>query len=404
MNRATAIGISLLMLLSCQKGAQADQEGVYVIHGKPTSSIPAGKGLKLTQVASGLKRPVGVVSPPNDPRLFIVEQGGTVRVLKDGQLLKDPFLDISKRTSKLFSYSEQGLLDLAFHPDYAKNGRFFVHYTAREDGRTVLAEMLVQKKNPNRAQSTEQRLFEAAQPFGNHNGGELTFGPDGMLYLGLGDGGSAGDPKGHGQNLGTPLGAILRFQVDKPGIAQPAPGNPFAKKPGARPEIFAYGLRNPWRFSFDSVSGDLIVADVGQNTWEWISRIPKGTSGQNFGWNITEGFSCFQDEGCRKTGIAAPLMAYDHTAGCSITGGFVYWGRKIPQIQGHYFYSDYCTPWVHSFQLKEGRIAKHQDWSSAFSSGRLKAVSAFGVDSQGELYVVDYRRGNVWRIDPAGEK
>jgi glucose/arabinose dehydrogenase len=350
----------------------------------------------LEEVAAGLAFPVALTAPANDPRLFIVEKGGAIRVVREGTLLPAPFLDLSAKVS---TGGEQGLLDLAFDPAYATSGRFFVHYTD-VNGNTTVSSFHVSPADPDLADpATETVVFTTEQPFDNHNGGRLEFGADGMLYIGLGDGGSGGDPGGRGQSLADFLGDILRVDVlAGTGYTVP-PDNPFAGRPDARPEVWSYGLRNPWRFTFDPATGDLYIADVGQSAWEEIdvATAAQGAGrGANFGWNIMEGSHCYAATPCDTTGLVMPVLEYSHGEGCSISGGFVYRGAAIPALQGHYFYADYCQGWVRSIRLDNGQIAESLQWPTLAPGG---AVPAFGRDAAGELYVLS-AEGRVFRIVP----
>jgi glucose/arabinose dehydrogenase len=346
-------------------------------------------GLRLQRVASGLASPVFLTSPSGDDRLFVVEQPGRIRIVQNGQLLSRPFLDIASRVA---SGGERGLLSLAFHPHYSTNGLFFVDYTDANGDTRV--ERYVVSADPNLADPASAKLIlSVAQPYPNHNGGLVLFGPDGRLYIGLGDGGSGGDPQGNGQNRGTLLGSILRIDVDagEP-YAIPA-DNPFRTTPGARPEIWAYGLRNPWRFAFDGQSL-LYIADVGQNQWEEINVVPASAGGRDFGWNIREGRHCYGSGSCASTGLTDPVLEYGHNPECSVTGGFVYHGTALPDLDGHYFFSDYCAGWIRSFHYNGGLVTEVRDWE--LSAGR---VLSFGRDAAGELYVLN-ADGEVLRIVP----
>jgi glucose/arabinose dehydrogenase len=360
--------------------------------GPPEGPVPVA----LQDVATGLDLPVYLTAPPGDPRLFIVEKGGAIRVVAGGTLLPTPFLDLTGRVS---TGSEQGLLGLAFDPAYATSGRFYVHYTDPA-GTTTLSSFRVSAGSPDQADpASETVLLTAEQPFDNHNGGQILFGPDGMLYLGLGDGGSGGDPGGRGQSLADLLGDILRVDVGD-GTSYTVPSdNPFVAVAGARPEVWSYGLRNPWRFSFDPASGDLYIADVGQNAWEEVDVATAASGagrGANFGWNATEGRHCFADPGCDPAGYALPVLEYSHAEGCSITGGYVYRGAAIPALQGHYFYGDYCSGWVRSFRFQDGQATEPYQWSTLAPGG---PVTSFGQDAQGELYLLT-AGGRVSRIVP----
>lgn len=362
----------------------------------PVAGTPA---LTLRRVTSGLRQPVDLQAAPGDrTRLFVVEQAGRLRVLRNGALLERPFLDISAR---VLAGGERGLLGLAFHPRYAQNGRFFVNYTdARGD--TRLAEFRVTSGDPELADPASERLvLQVTQPFANHNGGGLAFGPDGFLYAALGDGGSGGDPQGNGQNLSTLLGKLLRLDVDgATPYAVPA-SNPFVGRPGVRPELWAYGLRNPWRFAFDRATGDLYIGDVGQGALEEIDFAPANQGGQNYGWNVMEGSRCFQPaSGCDLRGLTLPVYEYGHGEGCSVTGGVVYRGCRLPGYSGTYFFGDYCTGFVRSFRVQNGRALDVRTWTPGIGTG-LGNVSAFGTDADGEVYVLDHD-GDVFVLEPQG--
>ena len=341
----------------------------------------------------GLTDPVDLQSPPRDCALYVLEQAGRIRIVRGGALLATPFLDI---VSRVGSGGERGLLGLAFHPQYATNGRFFVNYTDR-GGDTHVSEFRV-SSNPDGADpGGERQLLMVDQPFANHNGGGLAFGNDGMLYIGLGDGGSAGDPFGNGQNRDTLLGKMLRIDVDR-GTPYAVPSdNPFVGTAGTRPEIWAYGLRNPWRFAFDRVTGEMLIGDVGQNL---VEEVDLGQRGGNYGWNTWEGSSCFRSStGCPTAGFAFPLVEYRHNEGCSVTGGVVYRGAFMPGYAGTYFYADLCTGLIRSFRLEGGRAVDQRDWTAALGQG-LDTIVSFGVDGAGDLYIVDYD-GEIYKIVPA---
>src|SRR6476661_1231924 len=315
--------------------------------GSSSANNPAvGKGAKLQLIVSGLSSPLYLTAPSGDlSRLFVVEQTGGIRIIKDGALLPTPFLDIS---TKITAGGEQGLLGLAFDPDYASTGRFVVHYTDT-NGDTHLSQFTVSSDPDVADPASEQIILTADQPYNNHNGGQVLFGPDGLLYLGLGDGGSEGDPQGRGQDLSDLLGSILRLDVRSTSPYAVPPDNPFVGQAGVQPEVWSYGLRNPWRFSFDRGTGDLYIADVGQEHYEEIDVAPGGANpgkGINYGWNIMEGAHCLSGGQCDQTGLTLPTFEYGHDQGCSITGGYVYRGPAIPALQGVYFYADYCQGWV----------------------------------------------------------
>ena len=353
--------------------------------------------LTTRRVVGGLEAPVDLQAPPGDrARLFVVEQAGRIRIIRNNAVA-GTFLDIVGRVG---SGGERGLLGVAFHPRYTENGRFFVNYTDR-GGDTHVSEFRAQPPSSDSADpASERELLVVAQPFENHNGGGLAFGNDGRLYIALGDGGSGGDPFGNGQSLATPLGKILRIDVDT-GTPFAVPGdNPFVATPGAFPAIWAYGLRNPWRISFDRATGDLLIGDVGQNAFEEVDvGLVSRRGGENYGWNVMEGNHCFDPPaGCNAGGLTLPVIEYSHGDGCSITGGYVYRGCRMPGYHGTYFYGDYCTSIIRSFRLQNGAATDQRDWTAALSSG-VDAISSFGVDGDGELYIVDHT-GEVYRIVP----
>ena len=354
----------------------------------PTGAVPA---LKLTEVANGLSSPVLAKSAPGDDRLFIVEQGGTVRILDNGTLLDPPFLDVS---GIINAGGEQGLLGLAFHPSYATTGRFFVHYSAQGDGHTVIAEY-VRSADPNVADPTPVAIvLEQDQPEGNHNGGSIEFGKDGMLYIFLGDGGGGGDNHGtigNGQDLTTKLGKVLRIDVTTLPYQSPA-GNLV----GGAPEIWDYGVRNPWRDSFDPCTGDLYIGDVGQGSWEEVDVEPQGMGNQNYGWRRMEGTHCYE-QNCDMTGITLPVVEYDHGQGCSVTGGYVYRGAAIPGLRGTYFYGDYCQGRIWTFFYAGGQATQQAEVTDDLQSAGI-SISSFGQDNDGEVYVVDHG-GAVYKIE-----
>lgn len=366
-------------------------------HAPVTSPRPAPAGYAAVLVASGLSQPVALVAPPGDTaRCFVAEKTGTVRIVKGGQLLARPFLDIRDRVS---AGSEQGLLDLAFHPQYASNGRFYVDYTDRS-GDTHVVEFTV-SANPDSASAAEREILAVSQPYSNHNGGQLAFGPDGYLYVALGDGGSGGDPQGNGQNLGTLLGKILRIDVSSGAPYAIPADNPFVGRAGARGEIWSYGLRNPWRFSFDPETGDMMIGDVGQDLWEEIDHEPAGRGGRNYGWNRMEGTHCYPPgSSCDPTGLTLPVTEYGHSEGCSVTGGYVYRGAALPELSGTYFYGDYCTGLIRSFRIESGAAVDAHDWTTVLrtsAGGTMQGLSSFGVDARGELYLV-LLGGEVYRL------
>ncbi len=326
------------------------------------ASERTGEGIRYQRVASGLRAPVHVAAPAGDPRLFIVEQEGRIRILRDGALLPRPFLDIRGRVG---SGGERGLLSVAFHPRFAENGRFVVNYTDRR-GETNVAEFRAPPGSDTALADGERRLLLVRQPYANHNGGHVLFGPDGRLYVGMGDGGAAGDPGGNAQDPRALLGKILRLDVD---AADPAP------------EIWAIGLRNPWRMAFDG--GLLYVADVGQSAWEEINVAPADSAGINYGWRGMEGGHCYLVPVCGRDGRLMPLVEYSHEEGCSVTGGQVYRGSAVPALQGHYLYTDWCSGWLRSFRVEGRRAVDLTRWRVE----QLQGPTSFGADAAGELYV-----------------
>lgn len=356
---------------------------------------PSGRAyIALEIVVEGLTSPVYLTAPPGDAdRLFVVERGGLVRVIMNGSLLPTPFLDL---TSLVSAGGERGLLSMAFHPAYGVNGHFYVDYTDGA-GDTHVVRYTVSADPALADQASAFPILSVHQPYANHNGGLITFDPDGMLYVGLGDGGSAGDPDGNGQNPATLLGSLLRLDVDGGEPYAIPSDNPLVEEPSARHEVWAYGLRNPWRFSFDRLTGDLYIADVGQNAREEVSfQSASAAGGENYGWNVMEGTGCYSPPtGCSSTGLTLPVYEYSHGEGCSITGGYVYRGSRFPALSGRYFFADYCNAWVRSFRVVDGAVVELQDHSD--DVGALSAVSSFGEDAAGELYVVSLG-GTVYRV------
>jgi hypothetical protein len=355
-------------------------------------TLANGQSITLTTqiVAEGLNQPVYLTAPAGDQRLFIVEQPGRIRIVANGRLVDKPFLDIR---NKVGCCDERGLLSVAFHPQYRANGFLFVDYTDK-NGDTRIERYTVSSADSNSVDPASAKLILAIdQPHANHNGGLNLFGPDGMLYIGMGDGGSQGDPHGNGQNRNALLGKLLRINVDRGDPYSVPDGNPFAKG-GGRGEIWALGLRNPWRFAFDKGPGLLYIADVGQDRYEEIDIAPASSAGLNYGWNVMDGNGCFRSSGCSTAGFQKPAVIYTHDDGnCSIIGGFVYRGKKIPEIHGEYFYSDYCNSWVKSISFANGRASAPRQWLSR----ALGSIVSFGEDGQGELYICS-QNGRVYRI------
>jgi glucose/arabinose dehydrogenase len=357
--------------------------------GTERTTDPVDPPIHLEVAASGLQMPVHLTAPTGDSRLFIVEKRGTIRIVKNGQLLAAPFLDVRTKVS---TGSEQGLLSVAFHPQYASNGYFFVNYTDTNGDTRV--ERYHSSPAADVADANSSKLILMVdQPYSNHNGGLVLFGPDNMLYIGMGDGGSGGDPQGNGQNRATLLGDLLRIDVDKGDPYSIPTDNPFVGQTGMRGEIWAWGLRNPWRFTFDRTAGLLYIADVGQNAWEEIHVVGSTQKGVNYGWNLMEGRHCYRGSTCNTTGLTQPVLEYNHSEGCSVTGGSVYRGTKIPSLQGTYFYADYCQGWVRSFKYVNGAVTAPKTWEF----GSIGNILSFGSDAAGEIYVLS-ANGNVYRL------
>lgn len=377
-SRAFFIGWALLWLIVFNPATNAHRAS-------PPRSVFQDQTLSISleTVVTGLNNPVYIThSRDESGRLFIVEQPGRIRILQNGKLLSPAFLDLS---SKVLFGGERGLLGLAFHPKFATNRRFFVNYTRQPDGATIIAEYTVSSTNSNLADTSERVLLTIPQPFVNHNGGMIEFGPDGYLYIGMGDGGSAGDPQNNGQNLMVLLGKMLRIDVDGETPYAIPKDNPFFGALSIRNEIYAYGLRNPWRFSFDRETGELYAGDVGQNRIEEVDIIKKGG---NYGWRLMEGSSCYNPAtNCDRTGLILPITEYDHTIGCSITGGYVYRGKRFPDLQGVYFFGDYCQGTI--FSYRNGTTTK------LLQSGL--GITSFGEDQDGELYVIG-QKGTIAHI------
>jgi glucose/arabinose dehydrogenase len=351
---------------------------------------------RLVPAVAGLQNPVDIANARDGSgRLFIVEQPGRVRVAKNGQLTVTPFLDL---TALVQFGVEQGLLGLAFHPQFRDNGLFFVNYTRRPDGATVVARYRVSTTDPDRADpASVVQLLLIPQPFDNHNGGAVKFGPDGYLYVATGDGGAANDPGSRAQNTFEWLGKLLRIDVDRGVPYAIPPDNPFANGIAGRPEVWAYGLRNPWRISFDRQTADLYIADVGQGAVEEVDFVPAGTgAGANFGWRVMEGSRCTGLGGgpaCGSTTLIPPVIEYTHAFGCSITGGSVYRGTQAPALFGRYLYGDYCSGTLWSAARDE-----HGVWMTRQERAAGIAFTTFGEDEAGELYLANANDGTVYRI------
>ncbi len=343
----------------------------------------------LSEVASGLSNPLYLTAPAADSRLFVVEKAGRIRIVKNGTLLTTPFLDISLKVS---TGSEQGLLSVAFHPSYSSNGFLYVNYTNTSGDTRV--ERYTVSLNPDVANPASAKTILAIdQPFSNHNGGLNLFGPDGFLYIGMGDGGSGGDPQGNGQNKNALLGKLLRINVDQGDPYSIPANNPYANG-GGRAEVWAYGLRNPWRFAFDKTSSLLYIADVGQNAYEEINVVATNRTGVNYGWNIMEGASCFGSSSCNQSGLQKPVVTYNRDGGaCTVIGGMVYRGNAVPQLVGHYLYADYCAGWIRSFKWTNGAVANPTEWQTSAHG----TILSFGEDSAGGMYILS-ANGRVYKI------
>ena len=350
--------------------------------------------ITLVKRFSGLTQPVHITNAGDGSgRIFIVEQVGRIRVASGGTLRRAPLLDIGSRIS---CCGERGLLSVAFPPGFGSKRTFYVDYTDSA-GNTVVSRFRLSADPDVADPASEQILLTIEQPYANHNGGQLAFGPDGYLYVGMGDGGSGGDPQNNAQSPLSLLGKILRIDVESgaPTYAVPA-SNPFVATAGYRPEIWALGLRNPWRFSFDRRTGDLYVADVGQNRYEEVDFQPAGDpGGENYGWRVMEGAHCYNPDPCSQSGLAQPVFEYDHSQGCSVTGGFVYRGTIYPRMQGIYFFSDYCSGRIWGLR-RDG-----SSWQSTLLLTSSYTVTTFGEDEAGSVYLADYGRGDVYQLtDP----
>lgn len=344
-------------------------------------------------------RPLFYAEVPDDSgRRFLITQPGQIYIIEDGVLNLSPFLDIEEQLS--LERAEQGLLSLAFHPNFAENGTFYLNYIA-VDNATIISRFQVSEEDPNLVDSaSEEVILRIEQPFRNHNGGMMAFGPDGYLYIGLGDGGSAYDPNNNGQSPTTLFGAILRIDVDNPsgdklyGIPQ---DNPFADGVDGAPEVWLYGLRNPWRFSFDHETGDMFIGDVGQEAAEEIDYVPAGESGLNFGWQVYEGTTESRPD-LGGVDYVFPVAEYPHTEGCSVTGGYVYRGEEMPELNGVYFYGDFCTGRIWTLRRDESG-----EWQNELFMDSPLAISSFAEDLSGELYILDHVGGGVYKLVHAAE-
>jgi glucose/arabinose dehydrogenase len=403
---AAAALLALALLLAACSGGDGDQQAAPTTLPPTTTTPPTtedGAGstttfgpaassaqfrrarVRLVQVAE-LQQPVAMAVRPGDRAVYVAEQTGAVRALRAGKVDPTPVVDISDQVT---AGGEQGLLGLAFSPD----GRFlYLNYTdTAGDSRIAELTMRGRQADP----GSLRQLLRVEDPYANHNGGQLAFGPDRLLYIAFGDGGGGGDPLGSGQSLDTLLGKILRIDP-RPAGGRPyrvPPDNPFAARAGARPEIWSYGLRNPWRFSFDPATGDMWIGDVGQNAWEEVDHEPARSGGRNYGWNRREGRHDFDGE--RPAGAVDPVIEYGREGGaCTVIGGSVYWGRRIPGLRGAYLYGDYCAGWVRAARVRGGRVAEERDLGLSVPN-----LTSFGVDPAGELYAMSLA-GPVYRLAP----
>lgn len=383
--RATSADAGAAAAKPTANAAPASWGPVSTKVGQPPAAVAAR--VKLVKIADGLKRPVALEVAPGDAsgRLFVVEQHvARIRILRNGKVEPKPFLDLGRVSLG----NEQGLLGLAFHPKFASNRKLYINYTDTK-GVTRVVEYRVSKTDPNQVDKTTAReVFSLKQPWSNHNAGDLEFGPDGKLYIGTGDGGAANDMLGAGQDPKKLLAKMLRLDVDTA---------------GSKPVVVALGLRNPWRYQFDPKTGNLYIGDVGQNLWEEIdvigfSALKPLPASPNFGWNTMEGTHCFRSRRCNRKGLIAPAIDYDRTKGCSVTGGEVYRGKAIPELDAVYFYADYCTGLLRSFRWSSKGVHQHWDWRKTLDPNkRVQQISSFGHDHAGELYILSLE-GPIYKL------
>ena len=393
--------LALALVVAAACGSKNNGQPVIDAAPAPYCKATPGTSMKLVQVATGLVAPIYVTAPPGDPRLFIVERPGRIRLIgADGVLRPTPYLDISTNITQT---SEDGLLSMAFHPDFQHNPKIYIFYTRASDGFEVIDEYTV---DPNAETVTSQprNLLVQTDPAPNHNGGTLKFGPDGYLYFGIGDGGGGGDQYMNGQNMQTLMAKISRIDPDHPANGKPygiPADNPWANGPGV-PEMYVWGLRNPWRFSIDT-DGTLWIGDVGQGAWEEIDVVTPAQKGENLGWSIYEGHNCYRDAAtcAAATGLTMPITDYGHDNGrCAIMGGLVYRGACMPDLVGTYFYADYCSGEVDTLVYANGQITNQQSHTTDLDPNKElpSSIVSFGTDGYGELYIASLAKGNVWRI------
>ncbi len=382
---ALALGCSLPRTRDCFPKRSA--RTIATEEAPAVASPPAAlaETVALEVVATGLVQPIALAQPPGDSeRLFVAERGGRIVILRPGAR-PVVFADLSDRVAT--EDREQGLLGIAFHPEHTVEERLYVNYTGRDDGATYVVEFRVAKGDPDKLDlSSGRQLLRIGQPFRNHNGGHLAFAGDGNLYVGMGDGGGRGDPRGHAQRCSSWRGKMLKVSVDS---AQPTV------------EVVQLGLRNPWRYSFDRKTGDLYIGDVGVDSWEWIYAVDRtGFVGHNFGWNITAGSRCAGSRPCDRSGLTGPLLEYEHGDGCAVIGGYVYRGRALPRLRGMYFFSDFCSGFVRSFVRRGREVRDYWDWKNALDpQSRLRRVVSFAEDQGGELYLLSLE-GTVFKLVP----
>ncbi len=364
----------------------------------------AAQKLAVNAYVSGLTLPIDLKTCGDD-RLFVAERPGTIRVINaDGTLRAIPFLDVSAKVSS-YTNGEEGFLGFAFSPNYKTDGKFFVDYTANISGllTTVIEQYKVDPSDSNVAQTTGLRILSQSQPFSNHNGGNLMFGKDGYLYINFGDGGSGGDPNGNGQNKNTVLAKVLRIDISNSSVRQPykiPTTNPFYGQSGVKPEIWAYGVRNPWRSSFDRITGDLWIADVGQGAVEEVDfQTAKAAGGNNYGWNIMEGTACYNPaSGCNQTGLTLPIYDYTHAVGQAITGGYVYRSAQSKSLWGVYLFADYVAKWIDGIQQVNGTLSGPVTHYITAAQATGNPVS-FGQDRLGDLYILFNNDGTVYKLE-----
>jgi glucose/arabinose dehydrogenase len=394
------IALSLLPVIGSNLALAADPPRDVIISARPPSGLDfdaAKIRISFSRVARSLSKPVFIThAGDGSGRLFIVEKGGRIKILRSGVVLSTPFLSLAGKVS---TGSEQGLLGLAFHPNYETNRKFYINYTD-PSGDTIVAEYLTSTGNANVAGTTGRVLLHIDQPYSNHNGGMLAFGPDGYLYIGMGDGGSAGDPGNRAQSASYLLGKILRIDVNGTSAGKQyaiPPSNPYAGATAGLDEIWARGLRNPWRFSFDSRTGDLWIGDVGQDRYEEIDRATAASGrgrGLNYGWRVIEGNACYNpSSGCSGSGKTPPIAVYSHSLGCSVTGGYVYRGLAYRGLVGGYLFGDYCSGRVWALRAHGSSPQK-----PVLMADTSLSISSFGEGQDGTLYVTDIGSGDVWAV------